>query len=1118
MTSRVFSSAKLLLRLSQFAPLYKDVHVEKSCQSDPLHVAERHFSRLAVNFVCLLAIVLFVTPLQAQVTTADILGTVTDTTGAIVPSATVTATNTATGLVRTQKVSSNGEFTFTQLQPGPYRLVVSANAFKTLTISALTLAAGDRTRADAKLDLGDVSQTVDVQSSAVGLQTDTSTVSSTINQQATQNLPLNGRNFVNLVQVQVGINPGVPNSVAGGNRPDDRRQSSSISANGEEELFNLFLLDGLENSDRASGLIAVQPSIDAIQEVKVNTNLYNAELGRTAGAVVSIITKAGTNTLHGTVYEFFRNDITDARNFFAAGIRKPELRQNQFGASVGGPILKNRTFFFGDYEGFRQIDGTQTVYTSTVPTLFEHNNPGNLSDIRDPASGLPGPIIANPDPTSLGYFKLLPAPNQAGIVDPSTGIVSNNFLYNPTRNQQGDTFDVRIDHSFNQANLLFARYSFNNVNTQVPGELPPLNGVQAGGAFAGTFPGFAKERAQNGQVNYTRIFSSALLLELRGSGTRLVIDSYPLNYGSNLNNTPPYSIPGANSALEASGLATMVLNGYAPLGDAIFVPIENTQNTFQFAGAVTYTKGSHTFKSGAGVIRRQISLFQNPFGKGFFIWALGGNQLQDLAEFLRGTPFLYERTNQLERLPLRIWEPSVYAQDDWRVTKAFTVNLGIRYDIFGAAKSPTNQLSNLDLTTGKLIVSNTGGVTTRYTNLAPRLGFTSTVAPHTVLRGGFGITFFPTDIQGALPVDNPPNTFASGVLLDMGTLSGGIPAPTVPSTTNLTGSLNSKPLHYRAGYVEQFNLILERELGRNIFSVGYVAGLGRRQYQQVFNANLPDPGGPTGIIGPAPYATLLPNVNTIGQFLDKGASSYNSLQTSFTRQYSNGINMNANYTYGRSLDDLNDGAAFLGTAYSLLPRNIGTYDYGNSSQDIRHRFAATANYTLPFGKGATGARALAVAGYEVNALGFWQSGSAYTVLNSNAQINLPTVTTDRPDIIGNPDGNHSLAQFFNTSAFAYQTFGTAGNESPNKLYGPHQRRVDLSIFKTVTLHEQTKLQLRAECFNISNTPNFGLPNNTISSTALVNGREVATNAGGFGSVTTTTLSARQFQFAAKIIF
>jgi len=1033
---------------------------------------------------------------------------VSDSTGASITGATVTAASLETGQIRSAVTSSDGQYTITSLPPGHYSVKFTAATYAELTISNIALQSGDHTRIDGSLRVGPVTQNITVEASAVGLQTDTSTVTSSINSAATQELPLNGRNIVNLVQNQVGVNSGVQNGVGAGNRPDDRRQTSSMSANGQEELFNLYLLDGLENSDRFAGLIGVQPSIDAIQEVRVYTNNYSAELGRTPGAVVSIITKAGTNDYHGTAYEFLRNNITDARNFFAlqSMIRKPELRQNQFGGSVGGRVVPNKLFFFGDYEGFRQIDATNTVYTSSVPTLFEHNNPGNFTDIG-------GPAIANPNPIALSYFKLFPVPNL------SPTATSNNFLFDPARTQFAHTADARVDYSTDPNNLIYARYSFNLVNTLTPGQLPQNSaGVYPGGQTTGTFPGTAKEQAHNGQVNYTHIYSPKLLLELRIGYLRLVTDSYPLNYGSNINNTPTYAIPGVDGPFQTSGMAAMVIPAWVPLGDAYYVPLLRSQNTFQYAGALTRILGPHTIKIGAGLIRRQLSLFQSPFAQGRFNWNQGGSLVNDIADFMTGTPYLYTRQNQLYPIDVHIWEPSVYVQDDYRLNRALTLNLGVHYDIFTAPSSPNGQLANVNLANGETVLNNTGGVTTRYGNVAPRLGAAYSLNSKTVIRGGFGISYFPTDVQSSMYLPNAPNTYSSGTVRFTSIFSQGVPLPSAPSTSNLFGAVSAKPFNYHTGYAEQYNFNIQRQIGNATATVGYVASIGKHLLQQVTNADLPSPQGAAQ--GPAPYANVLPKVNTVLLFLDEGFSSYNSLQANVERRFASGVTFDANYTWGHALDDLNDTAAFIGSPYGLEPANINHYDYGNSAQDIRSRFAATAVYSLPLAKNAKGLARAVFSSWQVNSLAFWQTGSAFTVASNAPQINLPTVSTDRPNLSGNPySGSRSIHQYLNLSAFTAQAFGTAGSEKPYQLYGPHQRRVDLALAKTSTIHQGLKFMFRAECFNISNTPNFAIPNNGIASYSATPGGS-ATSAAGFGTITATSpgLASRQFQFVGKFIF
>ncbi len=420
-------------------------------------------SRSFCKLVSMLGMVLLWTlSANAQVTTADVVGTVHDSTGAVIADAKVAITNLGTGLTRTAQSGASGDFVINSLPPGAYSVKIEAPSFKTYNVSTLTLASGDRTRIDAAMQAGQTTETVEVTTATPLLQTDSSTLSSTITSQAVQDLPLNGRNFVQLAQQVPGANGGPGNGLTSGNRPDDRRQTSAISVNGQTEVINNQLIDGIDNNERIIGGLGVRPSVDAIAEFTVQTNDYTAEVGRTAGGVINVITKSGSNNFHGSAYEYFRNDKLDAHSYFdQPGSRKPGLRQNQYGGSIGGPIIKDKTFFFGDYEGFRQISG-QSSQILPVPSLFEEQNPGNFSD--RPTPGLPTVIpTASIDPVGLRYFELYPAPNDGQF----------SFITPPlARSQNSSTFDIRVDHHFNDHNLFFARYTYNNVNTFIPGGLP----------------------------------------------------------------------------------------------------------------------------------------------------------------------------------------------------------------------------------------------------------------------------------------------------------------------------------------------------------------------------------------------------------------------------------------------------------------------------------------------------------------------------------------------------------------------------------------------------------------------------------------------------------------------
>src|SRR6185436_8777204 len=375
----------------------------------------------------------------------------------------------------------------------------------------LALAAGDRARLDVKLQVGAVSENVTVVAESPLVQTDSSTLSSLVTEKAVQDLPVNGRNFVRLVQLVPGATEGVPNSLASVTRPDDRRQTSAISINGALDNQNNQLIDGIDNNERAIGTVGVKPSIDAIAEVKVQTSMYTAEVGRTAGGVVNIITKSGTNNYNGSLFEFYRNDRFDAKNYFASALDKPVLRQHQYGGSVGGPAVRNRTFFFADYEGFKVTQGVTAV--ATVPTAkmragdFSEQAAAIFDPTTTPRTAFAGNVIPAQrlDPIALRVLALYPMPTSAGLANNYTGVRD--------RTQDAKTADIRVDQIFNPSNHLFARYSYNGVTTFTPPVFPSVNGIEPGGG--GSFPGSNETTAHNFGLDYSKIFSPSLIGDFR---------------------------------------------------------------------------------------------------------------------------------------------------------------------------------------------------------------------------------------------------------------------------------------------------------------------------------------------------------------------------------------------------------------------------------------------------------------------------------------------------------------------------------------------------------------------------------------------------------------------------
>lgn len=1127
--------------------------------------------RLSIFLVGLMLAV--VVGAAAQVNTAEVVGTVTDPSDSVIANARVTITNTATGVSRSMQTGAGGDYAFTALQVGTYRVRVESPGFALFEAQDLKLAAGDRVRLEAKLAVGKQEEVVQVSASTVALQTDSSVVGTLIADRAVENLPLNGRNIINLVQLSAGVSEGLSNSLSSGNRPDDRRQSSSYSANGQTDIVNNNLIDGMDNNERYIGTIGIRPSIDAIQEVKVQTNIFTAEVGRTAGAVVDVITKSGTNSFHGSAFEFLRNDVFDAKDAFAKD--KAKLRQNQFGGSLGGPIAKGKTFFFGDYEGFRQRRGL--TGTTTVPTLYEQQHPGDFSDIG-------GPVIPSSmfDPVGLAYFQMYPKPtvsdDQCLVTDQhGNKSCSSNYTGSPVRTQDSDTFDVRIDQHFSGQHSLFARYSYNNVKTFTPPILPqttiglpggPLT-LYPGDGYSGgqtSFAGQADETQQNIALNYLWVIRPQLLLELKAGFLRSNIASYPLNYGKDVatqigfpcNSKNCINSPGSSDTM---GLPMIFIIGspYQSLGDAIFLPETTIDNTFIYSGSLNWMHGAHSIKFGAGLIRRQINAAQSSYPRGFYFDAgVTGNPMTDL---LTGVMLNVQRGNTLVSPNYRTWEPSWYVQDDWRAARWLTLNLGLRYDIFTPYTEKHGYISNFDPAQNLLISPSlpgsqksgaTAGVKTDYSNVAPRIGFSAAILPQTVLRGGFGITYWPGNYSSGALLKNAPFTFLYGCGAVSGfsascsglpTLSSGLPAPAFDVTqatdpANYAGmTINATNVNYRASYLEQFSLQLQQEFKSNIVTVGYVGNLGRRL---TVGPNINTPACGNLALCPYPISGLAAQPVTINERETEAISRYHAMQLTFQRKFKGGLGATANYTWAHMITnapviDVSQGSATsncVGPCWVDDPANPGNhrivngwqqYDLGNGDLDNRHRVAVMINYQLPFGKSLHGAVAQLVQGWSTNFIYSYASGFPVTVLNSSSVSGIFGLSQDRPNMVGDPNRSgpvaansgcsapsaiHKLQSWFNPCAFMpQQTAGVLGNEARNQIYGPSRWHLDFSAGKDFPIHGDLKLQFRAELFNVTNTPSFNQPDTNLQSPTV-----------GQITQTLTGSTPREIQFALKLLF
>ncbi|MBB5327759.1 TonB-dependent receptor [Tunturiibacter gelidoferens] len=999
---------------------------------------------------------LFTLPVVGQLTTADILGTVTDITGAVVPNATVTLNNLGTNEKRTTQSNNSGDYNFTLLPVGHYSVTVKAGGFQEAITRDLAVEAGDRARADVHLQLGSESTTIEVTASTPLLQADNATVSSTVTAKAVQDLPLNGRNFVQLVQLVPGANEGPGNGLSSGGRPDDRRTNAAgLSVNGQDDTLNNWVVDGVDDNERIIGTIGVKPNVEGIQEITVQTNSYAAEAGRTAGGVINIVTRSGTNQFHGSVYEYFRNDIFDARNFFQSTGNKPELRQNQYGASIGGPIFRDKTFFYFDFEGLRQVSGVTD--TGTVPNITAYD------DINSLNGGSPQALLSTSNgtanrpinPIALNYLKLFPAPTNT---NPS--VLSNNFTISPNKTQNANTYDARVDHKINDKNLLFARFSYNTVDTFTPPNFGVVNGLEiSGGRF--NFDGPATDVAQQYVLGYTHIFNPSLLLDLRAAFTRINNLSLPLNYGKNADQA--IGFPASMTAFSpfADSLTPINVGPFGDIGDGAFVPLQDIDNTFQYSGTVSWTKGNHNIKAGLAFLRRQARNVQSASAVGFYQFNLPSDSSPDpltqqnnnLASTLVGAFAGEQRNFNLFPPDYRSYEPSGFVQDSWKVNQRLTVLAGIRYDVFTPFTEAHNHISNFDylqaLTSSPTTVSSAlkiagvNGVNsqvdipTDYSNVAPRIGFSILLRPTTVLRGGYGLSFFPGNYTSNADLKNAPFTSVftpscqSSIAVEIeatvpgsstgqnpdcatqgapGTLNEGLPTPVPPTPAQLSNlatipglAFVAEATHFKSALIQQFNLQVEQQFGANVFTIGYIGNIGQHLPESINNINQPAPFNP--ITNPTAAARPLDhifnpnldplhpssNLGNISYIASEGISNYNSLQTSFQRRFTEGLAFDANYTWAKGLSDIT-GFSQQGNNQGWSnadPTHIRQIEYGIAENDIQNRFALSLNYEIQYGKQFTGFKKAALSGWQINTITAWQGGKPFTITNTGAAADNP---------------------------------------------------------------------------------------------------------------------------------
>jgi hypothetical protein len=1096
---------------------------------------------------------LLASPGMAQVSTGEVAGVVTDATGAAVANAKVVATNPQTNtVVRETITAADGTYTMTFLPPGAYTLAAEAPGFRKTVQSGLELQTNQRAKVDLQLQVGQVTETVEVAARAPLLESQSSSLGAVISQQVIGELPLNGRNFVTLALLTPGVN-GVGSSVGGtimsGTRPDDRRPGTEIFSNGNRENSNNFLYDGVDNNDRLTLSIVLRPGVDAIREFKVQTNLYSADVGRNSGAVIDVVSKSGTNQIHGTVFEFLRNSAMDARTFFnAKGTPFPTFRYNQFGFSVGGPVVlpkyngRNKTFWFADYEGFRR--DLQNFLTTTVPTAGIRNG-----DFSGEPNRIYDPISTRPDPNRAGQFLRDPFANQliprdrwdpvtakllaAYPLPTSSGIV-NNYRTNLSQKQTWDQGDVRVDHQFTPNDNVFARWSIQHTETtapytfpvvQIPGVSTPI-GIGNEDSFAGS----AFNPTQHAVVSYTKVLSPRLVNDFRVGFNRFVLDytAEGATNGGNLGNQ--LGVKNSNTHPLQSVFPIFSPSNYAGAGHSRSLPIFRRENTFQYMDNLTFTTGAHTLKFGANITRRQITEYQTNRGNGRFnfspaftdsrgLVAASGNSM---ASFILGYASLIEQDFTLAWTGQRGWEDGFYFADDWRVTRKLTLNLGLRWEYYSPYVEVADRIANFDADTVTLKIANRDGVD-RYAGVnrdfkdwAPRFGFAYQALSHTVVRGGYGLFYNPNGNGGALlrlfrhAPFGPIYSLTPGDNFVGSRVSDGFPnPPTVDFSVakNPFGSVIGVFPNFRSAYAQQYNLTVEHEIApwQLLFKAAYVGNLGRRLGTTI-DLNQPTPDAVPSVVNQRrPFFSRNPNLVGITYALSDGLSNYQAFQLTVEKRFSAGFTFLSGYTWSHNIDTIgNDFGGGSGTPQDIRCRR--PCERGNSNFDIRHRWTIGGVYELPF-FASKGLVHTVLGGWRINASAMAQSGLPFNLgLNSSANTN--GAGGSRPDRIGSgvlSSSNRSLSRWFDPSAFAQPSNGRFGASARNALYGPGRVNVDLSLFKDFAFNERAKLQFRSEFFNVTNTPQFGQPNGTIFNP-------------GVGQITSTVGNPRQIQLALRIVF
>ncbi len=1085
-------------------------------------------------FLTIIAISLSIVSVSGQTSNGTILGTITDSSHAVIPNVQVSLTDTGTNSRRTADTNTTGYFVFPNLAPGTYRVDVEQPGFQKTVRSDIGLDANTTVRVDLQLTPGAVTETVDVTTEAPVLKTDRADTGGQITSQALDTMPmLHNRNYQSLLEIV----PGVQKSYRDHSAFFNSQEHLQSVVNGLDHRNN-YMIEGLDNN--VEDLTGIIPPADAIANVDVSTTNYDPELGRAGGAVTNVVLKSGTNSYHGSAFEYNRVNALQARDPFSTTPAAHSV-YNQFGGAFGGRVKRDKLFFFGDYQGSRDIAGQTNVVT--MPTLAFRS--GDLSagktPIYDPNTGTPDGKNRTPfanmridpsriSPISAKLLAFLPPPMNAGL--------SNNFQKDTVQSKPMDQFDTKIDWVVGANDRLSVRYSFQRATVFDPGLYGPNGGIYGGPHNSG-FQGSGPSRNQSPGLNYTHIFSPTLVAEFRFGIVRN--HNSAINIDSGLTTSKDIGIPGVNLDAWSSGLTEIRPDNFSNpmLGFSNSLPWVRSVTNFNIVNNWTKTMGTHILKFGVDVRRERQDLLQtqvfNPRGR--FVFTAGPTSLNGNSNTSFGNSFasfLLDQPGTGSGRDLAVIFPArrntiynLYFQDKWQVSQKLTVDLGLRWEYWPSSTphhpggfSNYNPFNNTLELAGIGSIPNDLGIGSHLTSFGPRIGAAYRLNDKTVFRAGYGISYIPrnTNVYN-FPVSQATQLPAINSFLAVGSMATGFPPPS-PAVLPSTGVIVNPPAQAYTyipkdlpqGYVESWNITLQRALPSNFSAeVAFVGNHGvnvpTSNNLNINAARVPGLGAatePENILFGRTLQTLQPW---------NAPSYYEGLQVRLNRRFTNGFTLFNSYAYGKAIDFNPSTAGANNFNVINFAANKGLSDW-----DRRNIYTMSAVYELPFGQGkhflTSGPGKWVLGGWQVNGLWSWESGLPLDISTSASSLNAPG-NINRPNVNGAVDipGGIGLGTlYFDKTKFSAPVSNTFGNLGRNVLHGPGIFTIDASVFRRFPIREQINLEFRAEAFNLTNTPQYNRPDTSFTSASFGS----VISAGGTQSVIVN--SSRQLQFSMRLQF